>query len=791
MGSHRLRLDHPAAVWTEALPLGDGRLGAMVFGDPRHDRFALNHDTLWSGSPASELAGGAVPADVARAALLRAERALADGDPLAADSAVTALQQRYTQAYLPLADLVLEAADWSGEVIRELDLRTAVHELVGAGDDRHLTRRSYVSAADGVLVVESHDSAAAELRLGLDTPLRTLATEVDADEIVLTLRAPSDVAPTHARLAEPVRYEDDPGASVQAVVALRITSDGEIVPDGDGLLVRGARHVRVLLAAATTFTGIGQPPDPDVDVARRRALDQLAAACQRAPEEMLARHVAEHARLYDRVDLTFSPSSTAGTGSALPPSTTDRLTAARAHPLHPLAADPGLAELLFHYGRYLLICSSRPGTLPATLQGIWNAELQPPWSSSYTVNINTQMNYWGAEGAALPELAEPLLDLLEALAVRGEEVARRIYDRPGWVAHHNTDAWAHASPVGMGEGDPSWAFWPMAAPWLVRHLGEALRHGAPDATAQRAWPLVRGAAEFVLAWLTETDGVPGTPLSTSPENTFVVRDAAGADVGTAALARSAAMDLELVRDVLGLLLELADRREDSDDDVVRRAEAVLPMVPVPAVDADGGVREWGGAEQARDPQHRHLSMLYGLFPGDRALSDDERTAVGRSLDLRGDDSSGWSLVWKLALRARLGQPERVQDLLALMLRDATVRRGEWAGGVYPNLFAAHPPFQIDANLGLVGALLETLVHSHAGELVLLPALPPLLGTGSARGLRVRPGVTVDLAWADGVPTSVSLRSDVDRALPVRWGSGSALVTLTAGRASTLDLGGAA
>lgn len=462
-------------------------------------------------------------------------------------------------------------------------------------------------------------------------------------------------------------------------------------------------------------------------------------------EQLLARHRAAHRRLYDRTELTFAGGD----------ERTD------------------LIAYLFHFGRYLLISSSRPGGLPATLQGLWNDALRPPWSANYTININTQMNYWAAETAALAECAEPLFDLVAALRAGGAETARTLYGARGWCAHHNTDAWAFSAPVGRGRADPAWAFWPLAGAWLCRHLVEHVRFGADRAfAADVAWPIVTPAAEFLLDWLVEQpDGTLGLTPSTSPENHFT---AAG---GVYAVDLTSTIDLSITRELLASVGELATLLGRAADPIATRSAVARHRLPELPVGADGRVQEWIVDRPLPEPHHRHVSHLYAVYPGDDT-SPRTAEAAARSLDARGDDSTGWSLAWKLALRARLRQPDRLPALLDLALRPVDPSATGEHGGLYPNRFSAHPPFQVDGNLGFTAAVVEFALQSHAGAVDLLPAIPADWPAGRLTGAVARPGIVVDVEW-DAGHALVAARLSADRptTIAVRWGTASVYIEL--------------
>lgn len=719
----------PAERWLEALPLGNGRLGAMLWGDPLAARFSLNESTLWSGGPQTD-----APHRTARreagAALARSRTLFENGDVPAAQQEVERLGASWSQAYLPVGDLSVHLEglpDTGMPAARILDLEHAEHRVLAESGEQ----RSFVSRADEVLVHAAPCPVGVVPSLEFSSPLVEEHREAHEGGLTVLLRAPSDIPAGQFRREEEIAWESA-GASRAAVVARW-----------------QVRHGRLLLVCAvvTTWQGLGQAPDREVQEVIDEASAQAQAALARGEEELHRRHRATPQPGADEVALTLSGSPE--------------------------------AELLatsFAYGRHLLASASRPGLPPANLQGLWNARLEAPWSSNYTVNINLEMNHWAAGVAQVPDAAAALEQYVAMLRTAGQETARRLYGADGWTVHHNSDPWGYTDPV---RGEPSWSTWPMGGLWLERELSSLAGFSGRDAVeiARDRFPALREAVAFALCLLHESaDGHLATFPSTSPENLWLTEK--GAPVS---LSEGTGMDRWLLHETGQHLLEAAALLGQEQDPVVQRARSALALVPGPRIGADGRVLEWhrDGLAEA-EPHHRHVSHLGFLYPGTDPVEPRLERAVARSLDARGDEATGWSLVWKACLWARLHRGDRVQALLELYLRPAETAEGE-RSGLYPNLFSAHPPFQIDGNLGIIAALAECLLQSHRGEIELLPALPPMMADGSVRGLIARPGVAVDMAWSDGALTSLQLRATGPGALGthrVRCGNRVVSVRLT-------------
>ncbi|MFG1626542.1 glycoside hydrolase N-terminal domain-containing protein [Kribbella sp. NPDC049227] len=755
--SHELWFRTPAPDWFEALPLGNGHLGAKVFGRVGVERIALNLDDVWSGDGPRELTvadGPEVLADVRR--LL-----LEDGDRLAATEQTRALQGPLVESYQPLADLLITAPGEPQDYRRSLDLRTGIAAVDYTVDGVRFRRETYVSTPDQVMVwtITADRPGAIDLDLSLESehPVRV---EVADGTYGVVGHAPSDLTIEYRQSPDPIRYRD--GHGIGFGVAVRVENLGGVVDVIDeGVVVRGADSVTVLLSAASTFAGWSVPPGRDPLVALREAIGLLEAV---ALDKLRERHVEDHVALYDRAELVL------GEPGELP--TDERIKAVAAG-----GNDPDLVALMFGFGRYLLMASSRPGTQAANLQGIWNQDRRPMWASDWTNNINTQMNYWPADLTGLGECFDPLTDLMEGLASSGARTARILYDAPGWVSHHNADIWRATWPVGEGGDDPVWSMCATCGVWLTAHLMEHYRFQQDlGFLRDRAYPLIAGAAEFVLSMLVEDgDGRLQFIPSTAPEHHFVLPSGEKASVDL-----TSTYDLWLIRELFANLQE-AEEVLGLGSELAVRAAAARDRLPAVRITPDGRLFEWPTDWPPSEPDHRHQSHLYGLYPGaeiDPARTPELAAAARASLELRtaGATNGGWTAAWLVALWARLFDPEKaaevIRDYLSRLVSGNLLHRD---GDI----------FQIDANFGMTGCIPELLIQSHTDTIRLLPALPADWPDGSFRGLRARGGLSFDVSWSGGRLTAASVVAARGGTYRIAWPDGEVTVELPA--AQQVDL----
>jgi alpha-L-fucosidase 2 len=731
-GPLMLWYEQPAEQWTEALPVGNGRLGAMVFGKTGTERIQFNEDTLWTGIPRDYTHPGA------KDHLPEIRRLLAAGqqreaEALAMDKFMSVPLRQ--MAYQPFGDVLLEFGhDQVEDYRRELDLGRAVARVSYQAGGVTFTREVLASFPDQALVVRLRcdQPGALSLTLRMTTPHPEPNVSVEGgDTLVLAGQLQETF---NARMKQTVP------SVLKYAARLQVRAEGgRLSASGDALQLSGADSATLLLTAATSYRNY-QDVSGDPDAASKTA---LAKVSQRSFDALCAAHVKDYQTLFQRVTLDL------GTTAAAGQPTDQRIVNFNRQ------ADPQLATLYFQYGRYLLIASSRPGSQPANLQGIWNESTTPPWDSKWTTNINTEMNYWPAEVTALSECHEPLFDMLDDLVATGSRTAQVHYGARGWVFHHNTDLWRGAAPINHANH----GIWPTGGAWLCHHLWERYLYTRDKAfLAQRAYPVMRGAALFFVDSLVE-DPRSGWLIST-PSNS--------PEIG--GLVAGPTMDHQIIRSLFRACIQ-ASEMLGIDEDFRGQLSQMVPRIAPNQIGRHGQLQEWLEDKDNPKEQHRHVSHLWGLHPGSEITprgTPELCAAAKQSLEFRGDGGTGWSLAWKINFWARFEDGSRAYRLLSNLL---TPQR------TYPNMFDSCPPFQIDGNFGGAAGIAEMLLQSHADQIAILPAWPAeVWPTGSVAGLRARGGLQVDIRWEQSRAKSALLTALADGEHTVRPPVGQAIET---------------
>ncbi|MHB8519881.1 MAG: glycoside hydrolase family 95 protein [Limisphaerales bacterium] len=733
--------DKPAARWVEALPVGNGRLSAMVFGGVSQERLQLNEGTLWAGGPYDPVN------PEAKEALPEVRRLINEAKYREAAQLISAKVMAKPLGQMPyqtVGELQLTFAGTTNaeNYRRELNLDTATATVSYTSEGVIYTREVFASAPDNVIVVRLTASQPGRLSFiaGMKTPM---AASVEADgNDTLVMRGTGGSA---GGIKGQLKYQ----ARVKVMA-----KGGSITAEPARVSVTNADEATLLITAATSYKKFDDTSGDPESIVKQR----LRAAARKSFAKLRADQVADYQALFRRVTLDLGRSD----AMKLPTDVRIRRFAE--------AQDPQLAALYYQFGRYLLISCSRPGGQPATLQGLWNESMNPPWQSKYTININTEMNYWPAESGNLAECVEPLIAMVNDLTVTGARTARDMYGARGWVVHHNTDLWRASAPI----DGPNWGMWPSGGAWLCLHLWDRYEFSGQKADLKRIYPVLKGAAEFFLDTLQEEPKHKWlvTNPSISPEN--------GHPFG-AAVCAGPTMDMQILRDLFANTIQAAKTLGVDEDFRTQLATARARLAPNQIGQA-GQLQEWleDWDMKAGEIHHRHVSHLYGLYPGrDITLRDTPElaAAVKKSLEIRGDKATGWATAWRLCLWTHLGDGDHAFEILKFLLSPERT---------YPNMFDAHPPFQTDGNFGGAAGIAEMLVQSRAGEIELLPALPKAWPSGSVKGLRARDGFEVAVTWREGKLLETTIRSLNGGSPRLRYGLVTREVKLSKGKTYRWD-----
>lgn len=724
----RLWYKKKAEQFTEALPIGNGRLGAMVYGGTDREKISLNEDTLWSGFPKDKTL------EQAKEGIEQAKKALRDGKVGQAEQEIFEnCLGEYTDCYLPAGNMWIttKLSDVS-DYERELNIENAVCTTSFQNGQERYKRKTLISSVDDIMAVKVwNENSKAETEISLEI-IHPHKIEKIENKIIATAVAPYYCAPCYADVEQPVRYDDfENNRALTYVIGVCVDKECEI---RDEKIIIKDNDFSIYVDVETNFESFDKYPQESKINPRVVCMEKLDCAVAKGYEQIEKDHIKDYGALFSRVVFELEGVH----NDDLP--TDERM---RKYQIDP--SDVGLHEMVFDYGRYLTIASSRKGTQATNLQGIWNEELRAPWSSNYTININTQMNYWHVEAANLSECHLPLIDLIEHLSVKGTEIARKHYGCNGWCSHHNTDLWGSAGAItGENASAVQYGFWPMSGAWLCRHIWEHYEYTKDKLFLEKKWNTLKNAALFLLDWMEEReDGNLTAPISTSPENAYLLNGEKHY------LSQGTAMDQAIACDLFSICLK-ASAILGKELDFFQKVKDAMKKMNLYTVGNKGQILEWDEEYVEAEPTHRHLSLLYGVYPGNSITKHTPVwiEASKKTMELRGDEATGWSFGWKACVWARLGDGNRAKKFLDKMLRlvnDKEIHYGS-GGGMYMNMFCAHPPFQIDGNFGITAAICEMLLQYDGDKPVFLPAVPNEWKHGKMKGIKMKGGKTTDVEW---------------------------------------------
>ena len=736
-----------ARSWLQAMPLGNGFLGAMVYGRTDKETISMNSDTLWTGFPRETILK-----DDCNAKFLEARDLVLKGEYRKGQDIIEAnVLATCSQAYMPLCDINIKYKPTfpRKNYRRYLDLETGVNTVEYSRGSTNFTRKSFVSAPADAYVdrVVADNGNSVSFTVSLSTKLKG-SSFIENGVIILDGRCPSN-SPANLRDVEYYRgtpeYTDNPEEQgMYFRCALKVVTDGKVTENKNAITVSDAKEATIIFCTENSFNGYDKHPVLEGKEYKNACLEHLAEVLKKSYEALEKEHIDDFSPYFNRVSLDLGSDNKG-----------DIPTDKRLIKHDNGAEDIALYTLMFNFGRYLIISGSRAGSQATTLQGIWNDKVAPPWSSNYTTNINTEMNYWPVLMCNLHEFNQPLIQLVSDLSVAGEKTAKHIYNARGFCAHHNVDIWRYSDPA---SGDAQWGFWPMSGVWFCQHVfNHYLYTKDLKYLEETAYPILKKCIQFVLDMLIEKDGYLIMCPSTSPENEFLI------DGVAMSLSETTTMTMALVREVLTNTVKAAEFLGKNDEDI-EAAKAAIPRLLPFKTGSRGELLEWYKELKEHEPTHRHKSHLYGLHPGYQITPDetpDLAKACIRSLELRGDNGTGWSLGWKINMWARLWDGDHALKLLDMQLRPVPAGKNlrYRGGGTYPNLFDAHPPFQIDGNYGCTSGICEMLLQSRQGKIFLLPALPTSWKNGKVTGLKAMGNITVDIEWKNGEIVNYKLDGD--------------------------------